>query len=262
MKPSGFLFRRLANLVPCVLPGVGSGQLTVSNKWQLNSLRDVFLSAHYWRIFEHINTPPGLVVDLGAHCGHFVVLAHLVSLEKFGRDDAQYIAVEPMEEMVDSLRQTLAGADLENRVKVVQALVGRPAGKAQMHTGRKNRLDSTVAMVRPEMVARGGSAAYVNVDDIVPELPIDLLKIDIEGSEYDLLRNHASFLSRAQLLVIELHEVAGESCDDFEVALGRLGFNACSRPIHGNQGTRQLLFTRSRTADTEADTGRRSSELG
>lgn len=245
MRHSGFLFRRLAHLVPCVLPGVGSGQLTVSTRWQLNSLRDVFLSAHYWRIFEHIDTPPKVVVDLGAHCGHFVVLAHLVNLEKFGRDDAHYTAVEPLDEMVQSLRLTLVDADLEHRVNVVQALVGKPAGKAQMHTGRKNRLDSTVAMVRPGMVARGKSVTYVNVDDLLPNVPIDLLKVDIEGSEYDLLRYHAPFLNRAKLLVIELHKVVGESCDEFEMELRKLGFSACSRTILGSEGTRQLLYARS-----------------
>src|SRR5262245_65517173 len=102
MLSEGFLYRRLAGFVPCALPGVAGGSLLLRNKWQVSSLRDVFLSSHYWRLFEHLDAPPSLIVDLGGHCGHFVVLCELVLEERFGGSAAQYLVVEGLGELVRS----------------------------------------------------------------------------------------------------------------------------------------------------------------
>jgi FkbM family methyltransferase len=207
MLPEGFLYRRLAGFVPCALPGVAGGSLLLRNKWQVSSLRDVFLSSHYWRLFEHLETPPALVVDLGGHCGHFVVLCELVLEERFGKSEARYVVVEGLAELVDNIRATFADTRLAARATVVHGLAGRRSGTAQLRSGASSLLGASVVTGTGEK--RGGEVAYVDLLSHIPDgAMIDILKVDIEGSEYDLVDAYPTLLERARLLAMEIHQTA------------------------------------------------------
>src|SRR5437899_999767 len=143
MLPAGFLCRRIAGLAPCALLGVAGGALALRNKWQVSSLRDVFLSAHYWRLFELLSTPPSLVVDLGGHCGHFPVLCDLIIEERYGRSSAHYLVFEALAELIDEIHSTMGDTGLSSRCTVVHGLVGRGGGSAQLRINPSNLLETS-----------------------------------------------------------------------------------------------------------------------
>jgi FkbM family methyltransferase len=241
MSPDrGFIFRRIAPFAPCVFPSVGSGQLLISNKWQLASARDVFLSAHYWRLFEYLEHPPRLVVDLGAHCGHFIVVLNCIARERFGADVARYIAVEGLHGLLPSLSATLKHVGLLNQVEIVHGLVGSKSGSGYLYSGDRSRLDATVRPL-PNKVRRGAAVPYIDVLDRLAEGErIDVLKIDIEGAEFELLSNYPDLFARSRLIAIELHGHAGDA-PAFIEHLQSLGLRECSAPIV-KQAERLMLF--------------------
>jgi FkbM family methyltransferase len=223
--PVGFLYRRLAGFVPCALPGVAGGSLLLRNKWQVSSLRDVFLSSHYWRIFEHLDAPPSLVVDLGGHCGHFVVLCELVLEERFGKSDARYVVVEGLAELVDNIRATFADTRLADRTTVLHGLAGRRSGSAQLRSGASNLLEASVVSGTGEK--RGGEIAYIELLRHIPEgATIDILKVDIEGSEFDLVDAYPTLLERTRLVAMEIHPTARPASFMLEV-LAAAGLRPC-----------------------------------
>ncbi len=229
MTSNGFIYRRLARFMPCVFPHVGSGNLSLNNKYDIASLRDVFMSTHYWRAFEHLSSPPELIVDLGAHCGHFSVLCHLAILERFGSDSAQYILVEALPLLMPKIQRVVEEAGFSQQVKIVQGLVGRKAGSASFQTDPRNLLSSKVL---PQS-SRGKLPvlSYKDLDSIVPpETAIDILKIDIEGSEYDLVKNYRHILLSAKILLIEVHGLIEDQLN-FEGELSAAGFFSLSPPI-------------------------------
>jgi hypothetical protein len=150
MLSQGFLYRRLAGLIPCALPGVAGGSLLLRNKWQISSARDVFMSSHYWRLFDQLDAPPAFIVDLGGHCGHFVVLSELVLEERFGRSDARYLVVEGMPELIEEIRATVRDTGLAGRCTIVQGLVGKRSGSAVLRSGRSNLLEASVVVAGGE----------------------------------------------------------------------------------------------------------------
>jgi FkbM family methyltransferase len=196
------------------------------NKWQVSSLRDVFLSTHYWRLFDALESPPGLVVDLGGHCGHFVVLCDLLIEERFGRSGAEYVVFEGMAEMVENIRATLTDTGLSRRCQVVHGLVGLRSGKAQLRSGRSNLLEASVVSGSGE--AREGEVGYVDLLRFLPEgRRIDVLKVDIEGSEYDLVESYPALLERANVVAMEIHDVPGRSVDGMLRSLEAAGLRPC-----------------------------------
>jgi FkbM family methyltransferase len=244
MLPEGFLYRRLAGIVPCVLPDVARGALVLRNKWQVASLRDVFLSSHYWRLFDQLDAPPSFIVDLGGHCGHFVVLCELVLEERFGASDARYLVVEGLPELVDNIRSTVADTGLASRCTIVHGLVGKREGSAQLKSGRSNLLEASVVMGQGEQ--RGGQVAYVDLLKHIPDgVTIDILKVDIEGSEYDLLANYPTLLERTRVVAMEVHDVGRPVSEVFQ-ALERAGLQPCLP--HMRKGPNQLVLFRRKTA--------------
>jgi FkbM family methyltransferase len=230
MLSEGFLYRRLAGFVPCALPGVAGGSLLLRNKWQVASLRDVFLSSHYWRIFEHLDGPPSFVVDLGGHCGHFVVLCELVLEERFGESHARYLVVEGLAELVDNIRATFADTRLGSRATVVHGLAGRRSGTAQLRSGPSNLLEASVVSGNGDR--RGGEVAYVDLFRHVPDgTMIDILKVDIEGSEYDLVDAYPTLLERTRLLAMEVHQTDRPAAGLLQ-AIEAAGLRPCLPHIH------------------------------
>jgi hypothetical protein len=55
------------------------------------------------------------------------------------------------------------------------------------------------------------------------EMPVDLLKIDVEGSELDLIRNNAELLAITRSIVLEWHKWV-VALPDVEAALAGHGF--------------------------------------
>jgi FkbM family methyltransferase len=235
--PSGFLYRRLAGVAPCALLDVAGGELVLRSRWQVGSLRDVFLSTHYWRLFEHLDKPPVSIVDLGGHCGHFVVLCELLLEERFGRSEARYLVVEGLADLVEEIHRTLADTGLTGKCRVVHGLVGLRSGEGQLRSGARSLLDASV--VSNGGVERGAKVPYIDLPSHIPDGPIDILKIDIEGSEHDLIDSYPTLFERARLVVMEVHDI-GRPIDRLLQALEAAGLKP--RLPHISKGPHLLVL--------------------
>ena len=71
-------------------------------------------------------------------------------------------------------------------------------------------------------------APCLNIEEhwrkLVGDTPCDLLKLDIEGSELDFLRNEKKFLSRTKTIFIEWHKWQGVTLDEVTRLLADQGF--------------------------------------
>jgi FkbM family methyltransferase len=230
MSSSGFLYRRLAGVLPCVFSHVGTGSLSLRNKYDMASLRDVFMSAHYWRVFDHMPAAPKRVVDLGAHCGHFSVLCHLAMLERFGADSADYLLVEAMPLLIPQIHRVVDECGFASQVKIIEGLVGKKSGIAGFQTDPRNLLSSqAVPHATNGNIIR--QLSYLDLDTVIlPGAPIDVLKIDIEGSEFDLIENYPHLFRAAKLLLIEVHGDTEKQLG-FERDLVTAGFSPLSPTI-------------------------------
>jgi hypothetical protein len=55
---------------------------------------------------------------------------------------------------------------------------------------------------------------------------VDVLKVDIEGSEYELVKNYPGLLERTRVCAMEVHE-AGGAPEDLMRALEAAGLKPC-----------------------------------
>lgn len=142
-----------------------------------------------------LNAEPKVVVDLGANIG----LSALQLASRF--PGARLVCVEPHPENAQLLRHNLAC--LGDRARVVEVAVADRAGKIGLSLEAEHY---NASLVRDGTEVVEVAALTMNdVMQISGITEIDLLKMDIEGAEYLILKSRPEWLSHVTLLLAELH---------------------------------------------------------
>lgn len=171
-----------------------------------------------WEVFvrELYKVPPrhraeGVrrVVDLGGNNG----FSTLYLARQY--PSAQVVAFEPHPRHCEQFSWNVAANALQGRVRLVPAAAGV----------REDRMLLSDAGAGSSLVmARGGERFEVRVADWLAEVgagPIDFLKVDIEGSEYELLADPRFEALDVRLIVLECHEVPERGLT-YETCVSRL----------------------------------------
>jgi FkbM family methyltransferase len=155
-----------------------------------------------------------IVVDLGCNVGVFAVWA--ASAGK------RVLAVEAQAALVDEARSTLKMNECADHARVVHALVGADTGF--FDTERQQLADPLI-----------GNPPRMSMSDLLAEVPlIDLLKIDIEGSEFALFSEEPGlpWLDRVRRIVMEVHPEFGRAAN-LSSTLAERGFSSQFVTNHG-----------------------------
>jgi FkbM family methyltransferase len=159
---------------------------------------EVFLRRDYGDI------PAGAtVLDLGASTGVFAVYAA-------SAPESRVVAYEPMPSSYELLVENVErnGANVVCR----HAAVTGSGGEAQLYVGGGGLLFPS--LVAPAADARSLTVPAVTLDEIMGRHDlgtVDLLKLDIEGAEYDVLYTASpDCLARVAEIRMEVHRLDGE----------------------------------------------------
>jgi FkbM family methyltransferase len=190
----------------------GSARAKVCNSHALSGIREIWVRNVYLGDDGFLKIPPdATVVDLGANNGNFTVLALAHGPQ------VRVVAVEPLTECMPKLMGNIACNGWQDRVSICKALIG---GETSFQR---------------EMAQAGqiGGASFISEAQFVEQYnlrKIDLLKCDIEGSEFELLHPGSLLLAAAQQIAIELHDWGG-NCDEFGEMLRNQGFEVIVRRL-------------------------------
>lgn len=177
--------------------------------------------------------PGETVVDLGANIGLFTTMA-VVS-------GARVVAVEAQSGFLPEISANLQRNGSADRAEIVQALVGAETG---ILSTEENRRSASAWGDEPDRV---GMAELLDRYELAH---VDLLKIDIEGSEFDLFRQDG-FLANVRRIAMEVHPTHGD-VPELRAVVERHGFRVSlldseGRPAEALTGSRggYLFATRS-----------------
>lgn len=140
---------------------------------------------------------PQTIIDCGANVGY----ASLYFKTLF--PEAQIVAVEPQGNNFAQLNKNVSGY---NNIKTINAAIWHRDAEISI----KNEGQMSAGFEMQEATQGGALLKGVTIDDIAAAEKfgtIDILKIDIEGSEFELFANNPhSWLSKTRCLIIELHD--------------------------------------------------------
>jgi len=195
-----------------------------SNEWSV--VHEVLFVGGYQKALKWLADRPEsapVVMDLGANIGIFSMLAARAN------PTARVFSYEPGPPNIRiNLMNMLANPDLAARIELTEAAIGGTSGEAHWNFDSENPGGSSLA--------NGGSrtgdlvkVSLVAFADAVAKLPGDiaLVKMDIEGSEWDVLaRTPKETWDRVQSVALELHDdpAGRQTWNDFLNRLASYGF--------------------------------------
>jgi FkbM family methyltransferase len=164
------------------------------NSFDVRTINEVFIGHVYDRWYEG-PVPAGCVIDVGANCGYFSVLAGTVLRP------TQLLCVEPDPDNRSLLEMNLAGNGLSAEIVAAAVVPASVRDEAiVLHRAQDPRLHTVVdadqarATGLSDRGPQGGDieVTTLHLDDLVgnavpPERRVSFLKIDIEGPEWDVL---------------------------------------------------------------------------
>ena len=154
---------------------------------------------------------PVRIVDLGANVGLFSLRCVELRNQNGRNQPLDIIAVEGVPRVFRILQRNLVARDNDISLSLYHGLIGKRSGIAQI---QDNFYAGANAVVRSGGRTRYCPFAAAMLSRVLtsiwravlwPGLQIDLLKCDIEGSEFDFLANYPHILARTRILVIEFH---------------------------------------------------------
>jgi len=183
------------------------------------------------------------VIDLGANIGAFSVYAVIM-----GRNTRVY-AYEPMPETYQALQENIRLNRLTRAIKCFNyAVAGTPAVRELFVTGTNFFFPTLIAPIKPQETESQPvrCTTLAEIIDLNKLARVDLLKIDVEGGEYDILyRTPLQYFDRIQQIRMDYHNLeAGErNVESLKLFLAAHGYvvthEQSTTPTNGNLWVRR-----------------------
>jgi len=183
--------------------------------YELHLAYEIFVSEAY-RCPRPVEIPSvGRIVDVGSNVGYSVVYwgSHF--------PQAHIDAFEPHPAHLAKLRQSLDLNGLNDRVTVNAAAAGTSKGRASLTDAGAISTIVFDSDPRKPLEKRVIRIEIVDFFEAVGNGRIDLLKLDCEGTEYDLLMDPRFENLNVRCLVMEWHETSGHPRAELDLT-GRL----------------------------------------
>jgi FkbM family methyltransferase len=176
--------------------------ITNASDWAVYN--EVFVDGEYDRAIHSViasSVPRPLIVDLGANVGYFAL--RFADLWCRARPDEPFelISVEGAAHTYAQLRHHLEQPAIADRCVARHGLVGRRTGSAWISTSAQSGMNS----IHTRQSFSRTEVPFIDLERLVPDRTISLLKCDIEGAEEMFCESYPDLLRRVATLVIELH---------------------------------------------------------
>jgi FkbM family methyltransferase len=185
-------------LVRLHVPGTEQSVYARPETSDLAAFRHVFGGAYDF----DLPTEPRLVFDLGANVGYASVYFAL------RYPSARVLAVEPEPSNAALLRRNVAGLP---RIEPIEAAAWPSPGRLALADPGKGYWGMRVE------TSQAGDVKAVTMRELLQRADadwVDLVKIDIEGSELELFSEEADWVNCVGALVLELHDRFRPGCRD------------------------------------------------
>jgi FkbM family methyltransferase len=168
-------------------------------------------------------------VDVGSHIGHFALVAASVL-----QGNGHVYAFEPDPITFSFLQKNVDVNGYEATIFPFPKAVADTFGETVLYSGRRDRLDNAIIADVPAVGKHSHMVEVTSLDAFFAQRgwpPVHIIKIDVEGAEYRVMRGMVELSSRNRDLqiIMEFHpaniRASGVSFEQFFHALMALGFS-------------------------------------
>jgi len=141
------------------------------------------------------------IVDLGANRGFFLLFAEYLSRKKW-KAEPRFLCVEAARRNFERLKDHVVANGLKERVTLVQgAVCGRRTGSVEFYYSA--RFHGMGGITGKRLTTR--SVPVIDLQKLIQSQSIDVLKMDIEGSEQAVLEEYPEILEKTGVFIGEFY---------------------------------------------------------
>ncbi len=208
-----------------------------------DSFSEIFIKNEYVDFLP--NATIRKVIDIGAHYGYFSLW--LQSLN--GNITLESLMIEPCIDCHHSIEELIRDKKLIGITQMIDGVIDDPKLGYSSFYDRSFMASSSFKNAAEEDVRK---VRIIIEEDIINKMqpPYDLIKCDIEGSEWELLLHYPKILSQTRYLILEWHSWhnGGGGCQQLVDKLTATGYEITksSKPIPalGREGEVGLILAR------------------
>lgn len=198
---------------------VGKYEIWYENSDEFYELKKEIFSENCYYI--ELDTDEPNILDLGSHIGMSVVYFKML----FPR--AKIVAFEPVPYNFEILKKNVEENQLDN-VELVQAVVAPKSGMLRIQEPVGEGAWRSGAGIIPKgwkgiQDNREIKVEAVGIQELLNQR-IDLLKMDIEGMEYEVVRNMGPNIRNIKSMIIEVHPRKDHRIEEIQKILLQNGF--------------------------------------
>jgi FkbM family methyltransferase len=150
------------------------------------------LEAGTRQLIQRLLQPGETFIDVGANVG-----MHTLAAASAINGQGRIVAFEPHPTTHALLRKSLLLNGFAALAETHQAAASNRSGRLPLHLGTTSGHHSLYALEGEKPAAATVEVPLVRLDDVIESnLPVDLIKIDVEGAELDVLEGAAATLGR------------------------------------------------------------------
>jgi len=198
-------------------------QIKLRSQADKSIIKEIFELREYKEVEAIIKSAQEPIIDAGAQAGFFVLYCRALNPE------VKILAIEPDEDNLELLNQHLEINNLKN-VEVIPAALAGKSGLRDFFISSDSHNHSLFKVLVPK-ITKNVKIKTCSLDDLLKEQGIEkvaLLKLDIEGAEYEVLENFNSW-EKIKNIALEYHDFGKHRHEDLEKLLMMNGFKIKSR---------------------------------
>ena len=186
-------------------------------------IKEIFELREYKEVEAIIKSAKDPIIDGGAQAGFFSLYCRALN------PDVKILAIEPDENNLELLNQHLEINKIKN-VEVIPAALAGQRGLRDFFISSDSHNHSLFKVLVPKINKNSKVKTY-SLDDLLKEQGIKevaLLKLDIEGAEYEVLGNFQDW-KKIKNIVLEYHDFGDFKHQELEKILSANGFKVKTR---------------------------------
>lgn len=176
----------------------------------LDNFEHVMLDGDYFAVPWAVPRGGWIVADVGASVGFYAVAA-----EALAKRMALGVAIEPNPDALGYLKANVE-ANCRSRMLTLPLAVCPKGGTVRLYVAAYGPVSSLLRehVERYSEVEKVVEARCIRLGTLARVFgPLDMVKLDVEGLEYEVLRSSADELGRVRRLVVEVHEHTSDRGD-------------------------------------------------
>lgn len=199
----------------------------------LSVIDEIFVDKMYRSVESIIPTLASPILDIGAHIGLFSIYASALNSK------VKIIALEPEPTNFELMKENLKANHCQNITAKNLALIPEDNSEKEiklfLSDDSHNHTTLPPNPLNKSLLDKYITVPATNLTKLIEKNKISLLKIDIEGAEYNIIKSFdKSIFKTIQYIALEYHEFGNKRRADLENIIRQNGFSVEHFPNHYN----------------------------